>query len=131
MKTFLKYQRLTILWALFILTMCSISLGHIGDSHLFFPGFDKLTHCGFFFVLVVFCCSGLIKQQNITCLSYKSLAIITISAILYGGLIELLQLTIFTWRSGEWGDLFADSVGACMGTFSVLIIERAISHGKN
>lgn len=105
-------------------------MGAISSSPMFFPGFDKLVHCGFFFVLVVFWSNGLIRQQNIKFLSYKSAAVILIWCLLYGGAIEILQLTIFTWRSGEWGDLFADMVGACMAAFSILVIERALGHEK-
>lgn len=129
---FLKYHRLTVLWALFIFIMCSIKIGdNVTHLPLFFPGFDKLAHCGFFFVLVVFWCNGIIRQQNIKVISYKSAAIITLIAILYGGSIELLQLTIFTWRSGEWSDFFADSLGASMGIFSAMIIDRAINYETN
>jgi VanZ family protein len=132
MKPILKYHRLAILWALFIFVMCSIKIGdNITHQPMFFPGFDKLVHSGFFFVLVVFWCNGIIRQQNTRPLSYKSAAIVTVISILYGGLIELLQLTIFTWRSGEWPDLFADTVGACMGIFSILIIDRAIKYESN
>jgi len=129
-KTF-RYQRLTILWALFIFIICSVSFGGVGKSPLFFPGFDKLTHCGLFFVLVVFWSNGVIGQQNIKYLSYKSAAIILFFAILYGALIEVLQLTVFTWRSCEWGDFFSDSVGASMAVFSIVIIERALGHEKS
>jgi VanZ family protein len=130
MKTMFKYYRPAILWALFILFMCSIKMGKIGNSPLFFPGFDKLVHCGFFFVLVVFYCNGLIRQPSSQKLSYKRVLIFTVIAILYGGLIELLQLFVFTWRSGEWNDLFADAVGASMGAFSILITVNAISDVK-
>jgi VanZ family protein len=130
MKAFFKYQRLTILWALFVLIMCSADFGSVGKSHLFFPGFDKLVHCGFFFVFVVFCCNGFIRQQNGNELPYKTAGIITLVAILFGGLIELLQLLVFTWRSGEWNDLFADTVGACMGTFSILVTIGAVKYVK-
>lgn len=127
----LKYYRPAILWALFVFIMCSISMGAVDGLPLFFPGFDKLAHCGFFLVLVVFCCNGVIRQQKTGYLSYKSAIIVTISAILYGSLIEILQLTIFTWRSGDLADLFADTVGACMGVFGVLITDRAINYEKN
>jgi len=101
MKIILKYYGPAILWALFVFVMCAIDLGDVGRSHLFFPGFDKLTHCGFFFVLVVLYCNGLIRQHSVRAISYKSLAIITLVAVIYGGMIELLQLWVFTWRSGE------------------------------
>jgi VanZ family protein len=97
---------------------------------LFFPGFDKLVHCGFFFVLVVVYCCGLIRQQLSRSLSYKSIIIFTIFAILYGGIIELLQNYVFTWRTGDWADLFADSIGAMMGAFSVSVVVYAMSYDK-
>jgi hypothetical protein len=105
-------------------------MGHVGESHLFFPGFDKLVHCGFFFVFVVFYCNGYIRQQNKGQLSYTAASVITLGAILFGGLIELLQLLVFTWRSADWSDLFADSVGACMGIFSILITIGAVKYDK-
>jgi len=131
MAATLKYQRLTILWALFIFTICTVNLGSAGQSHLFFIGFDKVTHCGLFFVLAVFWSNGIIRQQKVKFLSYKSAAIVTAGAMAFGGLIEILQLTIFTWRSGEWGDFESDAIGACMATFCILIIERALGHEKN
>jgi len=131
MKPALKYQKLTILWAFFILIMCSINMGGVSSAPMFFPGFDKLTHCGLFFVLVVFWSNGIIRQQYTKFLSYKSAAVILGWCLLYGGIIEILQLTVFTWRSGEWSDLFADMVGAGMATFSILVIERALGHEKS
>jgi VanZ family protein len=131
MKNKLKYQKLTILWALFILIMCSVSFGRISNSPMFFPGFDKLVHCGLFFVLVIFWCNGILRQQNIGHLPYKSMGVVLALSWLYGGIIEILQMTIFTWRSAELGDLFADIVGACMAMFSVVVIENALGHEKN
>ena len=132
MKVRLKYHRLTILWALFIFLMCSVKINdNVTHGPMFFPGFDKLVHSGFFFVLVVFWCNGILRQQNTRSISYKSAAIVTGFSILFGALIEVLQLTIFTWRSGEWPDLFADSIGVCMGIFSILITDRAINYESN
>ena len=131
MKGALKYQKLTILWAFFIFIMCSINMGGVSKAPMFFPGFDKLVHCGFFFVLVVLWSNGIIRQQNIKFLTYKSAAVILVWCLVYGGLIEILQLTVFTWRSGEWGDLFADMVGAGMAAFGILVIERALGHEKS
>ncbi|MDP9048759.1 MAG: VanZ family protein [Bacteroidota bacterium] len=108
--------------------MCTIKLGEAGNSPLFFAGFDKLVHCGFFLVLVVFYCCGLLRQQ--LSLSYKSIIIFTAVAILYGGIIELLQNYVFTWRTGDWADLFADSVGAAMGAFSVSVVVYGMGYVK-
>jgi len=130
MKSIFKYYGLAILWACFIFVMCVVKLGSVAESPMFFPGFDKLVHCGFFFVLIVLWFNGLIRQQSSVYLTYKYLVIITACAIVYGGLIEILQLTIFTWRDGEWNDLFADAVGASMGAFAVMITVNAIRYVK-
>ena len=130
MKLFLKYYGLTILWALFVLIMCCANLGDVGDSPMFFAGFDKLTHTGFFFTLVVLYCNGAIRQQKPVPFSYKQAVLVTLIAILFGGLIEILQLTIFTWRSADWSDFFADSLGTCMGIFSVMVTLGARGYDK-
>ena len=130
MKAVIKYYWPAILWALFVFTMCSIKMGDVSDSPLFFPGFDKLVHCGFFFLIVVFISAGYIRQQSHRSFPYKALLLITVVVITYGGLIELLQRYIFTWRSGDWNDLFADTVGALMAAFSIFITVNALNYDK-
>lgn len=131
MNLLFKYQKPAILWALFVLILCSISFGSVGKSHLFFPGFDKLTHCGLFFVLSVFMGSGVIRQYGSRHFTLVAGLKVFGIAVLYGGLIEILQLYIFTWRSCEWDDLFCDSVGAGMAVFSILVILFASAHEKD
>jgi VanZ family protein len=81
-------------------------------------------------VLVTLYCNGSIRQQSPPFISYKSIVIITIISVLYGGLIEILQLTIFTWRSGEWNDFFADTIGASMAAFSLILTVNAMGYEK-
>jgi len=97
---------------------------------MFFPGFDKLVHCGFYFVWVVVYANGFIRKNGLEKLTFGVECIITAVALAYGGLIEILQAYIFTWRSGEWADMFADTVGACMGTFSLLLIIATFKYVK-
>jgi VanZ family protein len=128
MKSFLQYQKLTLLWALFVLVMCNMQLGEIAHSPRFFPGFDKLVHCGFFFMFTVLACNGIIRQHRT--LTYANAFKVIFGAIAFGAIIEILQLYIFTWRSGEWADLFADTVGLGMAAFSMLIFISAIKNEK-
>jgi VanZ family protein len=123
MTAFLKYQKLTLGWALFVLIMCNIKMGAATHSSLFFPGFDKLVHCGFFFMFTVLALHGLIAQKNnFTFLDAVKMFVV---AVAFGAVIEILQLYLFTWRSGEWNDLFADSVGAGMAAFSsIMFVKR-------
>ena len=81
-------------------------------------------------MLVVFYCNGRIRQHKLRFLTYKAIILIVVIAALYGYGIELLQKYVFTWRDFEWDDLFVDSVGACMGMFSVLVTAAALKHDK-
>lgn len=118
-------------WALIILILCSISFGSVGNSPLFFPGFDKLVHCGLFFVLAVFISYGLIRQKGRRQFTFIKGVLVWLAAVAYGGSIELLQLFVFTWRGAEWNDLFADSVGAGMAVFSAWLILNASVYEKD
>jgi VanZ family protein len=130
MKAIAKYYWPAILWALFILILCSVKLGEVSESPLFFPGFDKLVHCGLFFVMMVFITANYTRRHSPAVLSVKTIAILTVITIIYGGTIEILQKYIFTWRSGEWNDLFADVIGILMAAFSIFITLKAISYEK-
>lgn len=128
MQKLLKYQGFALIWALFILVICCVSLGKAGESHLFFKGFDKLTHTGLFFVLTVLTFYGLIRKQ--VRLHLAVLVILLAGMFLFGGTIELLQWKVFTYRSGEWNDLFCDMLGSLMGIFSILVTTHAIQTQK-
>jgi VanZ family protein len=125
----LRYQGLAIGWALFILIICNMRMGDItGDPKMFFPGFDKLTHTGLFFVQTVLVLFALLKQNQK--LSIGALAMVILLMTFFGGLIEVLQWKVFTYRGGEWADLFADVVGIGMGAFSVYLTKYALTHEK-
>jgi hypothetical protein len=130
MDTLFKYYGLTILWALFIFIMCTIKLGSISESPLFFPGFDKLVHCGFIYGLVGLWSQGYLRKHPRSGIPYKQLLIILLMSVLFGGLIELLQWKVFTWRDGDWADFSADSIGGLMATAAVLLAFNALSNEK-
>ncbi len=126
MQKLLKYQSLSLIWAFFILVICCVSLGKAGNSHLFFRGFDKLTHTGLFFVLTVLTFYGLIRKQAKTHFPAAVFLTVFVLMFLFGGAIELLQWKFFTYRSGDWNDLFCDLLGSLMGIFSILVTAHAI-----
>ncbi|MES3019798.1 MAG: VanZ family protein [Bacteroidota bacterium] len=105
--------------------MCDIPLSDTSAlGFTFFEGFDKLTHTGFFFVLTVLLFYGKIKQQ--VSYSYRGITLVKIMVITVslGAFIEVLQLTVFTYRSADWWDLFADLTGVGMGMFSYIFLHR-------
>ncbi len=130
MQKLLKYQSLTLIWALFILVICCASLGKVGESHLFFKGFDKITHTGLFFVLTLLTFYGLFRKQRSVNISGSVFVVVLFGMFLFGGAIELLQWKIFTYRSAKWADLFCDMLGSSMGIFSILVTTHAIQAQK-
>jgi len=130
MKSIFKYQGPALWWALFVFILCTIKFGGVSQSPMFFAGFDKLAHCGLWFVLTTIFCSGLVRNSAEHNLNLRRSFFVLLIPALYGATIELLQLYIFTWRSGEWADLFADCVGTGMGLFGALIAIWAMNYGK-
>ena len=119
----LKHQYLAIIWAVLVLILCDIPVSTPGKLPLF-EGFDKLVHTGFFFVLTVLLFYGKIRQQ--LSYSYRMMTVLKILLItvILGGGIELLQLTVFTYRSAEWWDFICDMIGVGMGIFSYIFLHR-------
>jgi VanZ family protein len=121
----LKYQSWAIFWTVVILVMCNIKMPDSSGPGIFFEGFDKLVHLGFFYVLTIFLFYGKIRHQHNY--SFRSLTIfkvILIGAFL-GGAIELLQWKIFTYRSAEWWDFGCDMLGVFMGVFSFVLLHKS------
>jgi VanZ family protein len=47
-----------------------------------------------------------------------------LAAILFGGLVELVQAFLTTHRSGDWHDLLADAVGSAVVVLAVRLWAR-------
>lgn len=126
----LKHQYLAIIWALIVLVLCDIPLSGSGSGDFFFEGFDKLVHTGFFFVfsVLIFFGEGTRKLDHSRFGAIFKVILIT---IIFGGGIELSQLEIFTYRSAEWWDFFADMTGTGMGIFAYLFLYRIADNEKS
>lgn len=74
-------------------------------------GWDKLQHAVAYALLSI-----LVAQYlHIYTHSWKTVFYAGFLAILYGGLMEVLQLMMQTGRFAEWWDLVADIIGALAG----------------
>ena len=99
---------LPILWAGII---CWLSLTSTPPLIPGVLGWDKLLHAVAYALLSI-----LIAQYlHIYTHSWKTVFYAGCLAILYGGLMEVLQLMMQTGRLAEWWDLVADSIGALAG----------------
>lgn len=86
------------------------------DNHIhLFPGADKVVH-GIMMTGIVW--AATIDRARYCARHKKSnppkapLTLYLVATILFGGLIELLQLAMDMGRGAEWTDFAADSIGA-------------------
>lgn len=124
----MKHYIWAVLWAVVVVILCGIPSAATDDVPKF-PGMDKLVHTGFFFVFTVLLYYGAIRQAGTFRPSWR----ITIKVILFSCLFalftEYLQWKIFTYRSAEAWDLFADAVGTGMGVFAYLLLHNVYRAG--
>jgi VanZ family protein len=80
-------------------------------------GWDKLNHVG-----------AIAAATGLAYLSFQSRRWAAAGAFLYGAflgvLIEILQATLTTSRSAEWGDVIADLIGAGGVWIAIRLIQR-------
>lgn len=71
------------------------------------PSFDKIVHMGAYFLLALSWLIGSVKKQN------KLIHAIAVAflVVIYGIIIEALQLTITNARQGDMYDVIANSIG--------------------
>ncbi len=111
----LNSLKLAIAWACIIFILCCTPGQYIPSANwLQLLSFDKLVHASIFFILV---CLWLIYFNNKQKLTNLVIYLILTLCILYGGLLEIMQATVFSNRSGDWFDFIANTLGCLMGYF--------------
>lgn len=126
----IKYQLPSILWAIFIYTLCVLTHPGLPSAPLFgFIPIDKLGHTFLFTLQLFFILWGFSRYFK-SSVSFKKIAIwsfvITAS---YGLLIELIQHYFTATRTGDAFDFIADVVGCCLGIllYRFLKIRKQLS----
>jgi VanZ family protein len=119
-----KSIRAAIAWAILILILCGIP----GDN---FPKLsflewlrpDKIVHLILFGVQSYLLIYAFTRQTQYPSLITHAERYAVLISIGYGGLVEVLQSTIFIGRSGDIRDAIANAIGALLG----LYIHRRLS----
>ncbi len=123
MKTkFVKFQLPVILWALFILFLCSTpgnKIPHI--SWLELLSFDKFVHASIFFIL------NFLSLRSISKPSKINFATATVFCVFYGGALEIMQSIFFYQRSGDLFDFIANSFGCIVAAFTYQALQKKLT----
>lgn len=99
-------------WTALIFLLCCTPGRYVPTAHwLDLLSFDKFVHASIFFVLTILWLNYAMSQQR----KVPGPAIlIIVGCVAYGGILEVLQATVFSQRSGDWFDFIANTFGCLM-----------------
>ena len=125
MMTLLKKYWVSVLCIAAIFVLCFMKTSSLPAPPV--PNFDKVVHVIMFLGL-----SGCVFFDNTNYLRVPiSKARIFFGTFLFptllGGLIEIMQADLTTYRTGDWFDFLFDGVGAIIGMGIALLINRHLS----
>jgi VanZ family protein len=110
-----------IVWVFIITYLCFVDGSNFNKPHINIPHLDKIVHFVMFFILGILL--GIIGHIKHTRFNIKWLPFI---AIIYGGVIEIVQQLFIPTRSGDVFDWVADTVGLIVGIVLFLYIPNKI-----
>jgi hypothetical protein len=122
---FLKHTKWALLWALLILILCGIpgrDIPHI--SFLELLSFDKFVHASIFFVFMLLTVRGFMLQTTFKQLNQSPKTIAFFICVAYGGLMEIMQGTLFIERNADIFDFIANSFGCTMAVVMYNWMEK-------
>lgn len=124
MNKLLRYTLFPLLICLIIfVATCLIKPSQMPEMPSGIP-WDKLVHFGMFFFLSAVALIDYYRLHQGSPNRFRWVFWGFIIPVIYGGVIELLQLYTFSSRSAEWGDWFADILGSLTATLLLIIFLK-------
>lgn len=113
---------ITILFALLIFVLSVIPTDINGDTPSFyFPGMDKIIHALMYGIFTVLVLNQYLQKRPFRALS---LLLLLVAVFSYSVLMELVQLYIVEYRSGDWKDAAANLSGIVFASLFVFLVKR-------
>lgn len=112
-----------IVWGIMMLLLMGMPSDDIPGVG-FFEGFDKMAHCGFFFVFTALLLLGSISPASGNPSKIKTIIVTFLIASIFAFGTEAIQYYLSTGRQADWWDIFADYVGIGMALFSYILFYR-------
>lgn len=113
---------MALLWTAVIVVLSLVSFSKLPKVSLLPSYTDKITHFVFYFGFVFLWGNALLqKAQNRKNIFLKILS----TAILVGALMEVLQETLTQNRTFDWLDILANSIGAVVGIFILMMFGKS------
>ncbi|NNK20442.1 MAG: VanZ family protein [Flavobacteriaceae bacterium] len=103
-------------WMITITVLSLVSFEDDLAPDIEIPYLDKVVHFSFYFIAAVLGMLFIHAEKQKYSLTRKRTLILLSSLLIYGIIIEVLQQSLTTYRSGEILDVLANSIGALLGT---------------
>ncbi len=124
----LNFWRYNIYWVLWLCLITWLSNKEPSSlpkiTLLAFPHADKLVHAIFYFNLFLLSVWGFKAQNQFSNLKTFAFSSALVFSLLWGALMELSQLWIFTYRSADIKDMMANTFGVIIGIFVFQIMLK-------
>ncbi len=128
-KNILKVKTLSLSVALiYSLAILTLSLINLESNPIKIEASDKVYHFVSYILMAVFWLWFLNTAQNKT--SYTSISLIILSIIVYGIIIEYLQLSLTNYRMFDWNDVIANILGTVLGLILFFTFRKIIFRHK-
>ncbi|MBU6119655.1 VanZ family protein [Hymenobacter siberiensis] len=109
------YAALPLAWATVVLVLTLTPSAEMPRTPVWeLLSFDTAAHAGVFAVLAGLSWFSLHRQRRWPRLARHAGGVVLVGSILFGALIEVLQMTMRLGRHGEWSDLLSDGIGAAL-----------------
>jgi len=119
----LRYNILSILWAVLILILSLISGDQIPEVSFWeIISIDKAAHIFMYATLVFLLTTGFKRQYSNGWLRFYAKSTAFWIGMFYGLVLEIIQLLICTDRFFEIGDIIANSIGCIFGVLGFMLI---------
>ena len=89
-----------------------------------YEGFDKIAHCGSFFLLTALFLYGAVANTKGMARKYLTAFWVLLGTGSFAFFSEFAQYYFTSTRQADWWDIFADAVGIGMALFSYLLFYR-------
>ncbi|QBQ42834.1 VanZ family protein [Sphingobacterium psychroaquaticum] len=123
MLRFIYSYAWAIIWSIIMLALMSMPSNDLPNTN-YFEGFDKLAHCGFFFVFTTLLLKATSANSKRRANKIVSALVVFFVAAFFAFLTEGIQFYYSVDRMADWWDIFADFVGIGMALFSYLLLYR-------
>lgn len=122
---YIKNYIWAIVWAILMLLLLLLPSRNFEIKTItFYEGFDKMVHCGIFFILCILLYWESLLKTKRTVNKWLSIVKVVSSTTIFAFITEAAQQYLSPTRTADIWDIFADIIGIGMATFAFLFFYK-------